>query len=76
MLTVKQLRDLLEGLKDEAPIRVALVRAEDGQKLLDAAEALPNDESLNVRMPSALPAVQAVESDDGGVLVLAFSHEE
>lgn len=76
MLTVGQLRDLLEGLEDEAPVRVLLVGPEDGQKLLDAAEALPDDEGLHIKTPSAIPAVQAHETDDGGVLVFAFSQEE
>jgi hypothetical protein len=73
MLTVKQLRMLLQDMEDQVPVRVALVSAEDGQKLLEAAAAHPNDESIHIKVASAFPAVAAFESDDGGVLVLAFS---
>ncbi len=75
MLTVKQLRILLEDLEDGTPVRVALVGAEDDRKLLEGASAHPNDESINIKVPAALPAVAAVESEDGGVLVLAYSPE-
>jgi hypothetical protein len=76
MLTVKKLRELLEGLDDEAPVRVAVVGAEDGHKLLAAAAAHQNDEGLNIRVPSPLQGVEAYQADDGGVVIFAVSQEE
>jgi hypothetical protein len=76
MLTVEQLRNLLNGLDGAAPVRVALVGAEDGHKLLDAVGAHAGDEGVYVKVPSALQAVQAFEADDGSAVIFAFSPED
>jgi hypothetical protein len=76
MLTVKKLRDLLEGLEDDAPVWVAVVGAEDGHKLLAAAEKHQEGERLNVRVPAPLKGVEAYQADDGSVLIFAVSQEE
>ena len=76
MLTVKKLRDLLEGLEDDAPVRVAVVGAEDGHKLLTEAEAHQEGEGMNIRVPSPLQGVEAYQADDGSVVTFAVSQEE
>ena len=76
MLTVKKLRHLLEGLEDDAPVRVAVVGAEDGHKLLAAAEAHQEGEGMNIRVPAPLKGVEAYQADDGSVLIFAVSQEE
>jgi hypothetical protein len=76
MLTVKKLRHLLEGLEDDAPVRVAVVGAEDGHKLLAAAEAHQEGEGMNIRVPSPLLGVEAYQADDGSVVIFAVSQEE
>ena len=76
MLTVKKLRHLLEGLEEDAPVRVAVVGAEDAHKLLAAAEAHEGEEGLNVRVPSPLQGVEAYQADDGSVVIFAVSQEE
>ena len=76
MLTVKKLRDLLDGLEDDAPVRVAVVGAEDGRKLLAAAEVHQEGEGLNIRVPSPLLGVEAYQADDGSVVIFAVSQEE
>ena len=75
MLTVKRLRELLEGLEEEAPVLVAVVGAEDGHKLLAAAAAQQKDEGLNIRVPSPLQGVEAYQADDGSVVIFAVSQE-
>ena len=75
MLTVKKLRELLQGLEEEAPVLVAVVGAEDGHKLLAAAAAHQKDEGINIRVPSPLRGVEAYQADDGSVLIFAFSRE-
>ena len=76
MLTVKKLRDLLGGLEDDAPVRVAVVGAEDGHNLLAAAEAHQKGEGLNIRVPSPLQGVEAYEADDGSVVIFAVSQDD
>ena len=76
MLTVKKLRELLEGLEEEAPVLVAVVGAEDGHKLLAAAAAHQKDEGLNIRVPSPLQGVEAYQADDGSVVIFAVSQDE
>ena len=73
MLTAKGLRDVLEGLEDDAPVVVALVGAEDGQRLLDAAMAHQEDDGIDIKVPMPLKAVAAYEADDGKVLIFAVS---
>jgi hypothetical protein len=76
MLTVKKLRHLLEGLEDDAPVRVAVVGAEGGRKLLAVAEAHQEEEGLNIRVPSPLLGVEAYQADDGSVVIFAVSQED
>jgi hypothetical protein len=76
MLTVKKLRHLLEGLEDDAPVRVAVVGAEDARKLLAAAEAHEGGEGLNIRVPSPLLGVEAYQADDGSIVIFAVAQEE
>jgi hypothetical protein len=76
MLTVKKLRELLEGLEEEAPVLVAVVGAADGHKLLAAAAAHQKDEGFNIRVPSPLQGVEAYQADYGSVVIFAVSQEE
>jgi hypothetical protein len=76
MLLVKKLRHLLEGLEDDAPVRVAVIGAADGHKLLAAAEAHQGDEGINIRVPSPLQCVEAYQADDGSIVIFAVSLEE
>ena len=75
MLTAKKLREVLEGLEDDAPVLVALVGAEDGQRLLDAAVAHQEDEGIDVKVPVPLQAVEAFQADDGSVVIFAVSQK-
>ena len=76
MLTAKGLRDVLEGLEDDAPVVVAVVGAEEGQRLLDAAMAHQEDDGIDIKVPMPLKAVAAYEAGDGTVLIFAVSQDD
>jgi hypothetical protein len=76
MLTVKKLRDLLEGLEDDSTVLVAVVGVKDGHKLLAAAEAPQEGEGVNISVPSPLQGVEAYQADHWSVVIFAVSQDD
>jgi hypothetical protein len=71
-LTIKALRDELEGLDDDAPVHIALVTVADVRRLYEWAER--SEEGGRVNLPSARPGVVVQQTTDGGICILAVKH--
>jgi hypothetical protein len=68
-LTIKALREELDGLEDDAPVHIALVTVADARRLHEWAER--TEEGGRVNLPSVRPGVVAHRTTDGGICILA-----
>jgi hypothetical protein len=67
-LTVKGLREALEGLADDGVVRVAVLTVKDAYRLKQYADT--HEGVANIRLPSAMPAVVAHQTAEGGLVIL------
>jgi hypothetical protein len=74
-VTVKEVRDLLDGLDDEQPVLACLCTLDDAAKLSEAAEAYEQGERVHIRVPSPRHVALGLQNDEGGVILFVYSTE-